>query len=216
MPKLRLRPDLEDGFRQLPGVRGVSVVTDGHANPTEIHVLASMDKSAKQVARDVQSYALAQYGLEIDHRIISVVQLGTDDEESHSTPLSAELPVSRPWISSITVQTRGDEATVTVTVAAAGDVFEGTATGSHLVSQRPRLIASATLDALTELLGRPCDLEEAQVVPIGKHRAALVLLSLAVPRSGEHALVGTALMRGDEADAFARAVLDALNRQLTA
>ncbi|MGN6598781.1 MAG: hypothetical protein ACTHMW_05800 [Actinomycetes bacterium] len=215
MPKLRLRPDLEDGFRQLQGVRGVSVVTDGHANPTEIHVLASMEKSAKQLARDVQSFALAQYGLEIDHRIISVVQLG-EDEDAVASPLSPDLPVSRPWISSITVQTRGDEATVTVTVAAAGEVFEGTASGSHLVSQRPRLVASATLDALAELLGRPCDLEEAQVVPIGKHRAALVLVSLAVPRSGEHSLVGTALVRGDEADAFARAVLDALNRQLTA
>ena len=39
MPSLRLLPDLEESIRQIPGVRAVSVVTDGRAQPTEVHVL---------------------------------------------------------------------------------------------------------------------------------------------------------------------------------
>jgi len=35
-----------------------------------------------------------------------------------------------------------------------------------------------------------------------------------VPRTGEQVLSGSAVVRGDEADAVARSVLDALNRRL--
>src|SRR4051812_49971561 len=76
MPALRLLPDLEDALRSLPGVQAVSVVTSGTGEPTEVHVLAVPGKAAKQVVRDVQSLAMAGFGVDIDHRIVSVVQLG--------------------------------------------------------------------------------------------------------------------------------------------
>ena len=83
MPTLRLLPDLEDALRQIPGIRAVSVVTDPKAVPTEVHVLASPGKPAKQLVRDVQSVALTRYDIDLDHRIVSVVQIG---EEEDSTP----------------------------------------------------------------------------------------------------------------------------------
>ena len=75
MPSLRLLPDLEESIRQIPGVRAVSVVTDAQAQPTEVHVLAAPGKPAKQVVRDVQSLAMAQFDIDLDHRIVSVVQI---------------------------------------------------------------------------------------------------------------------------------------------
>ena len=47
MPSLRLLPDLEESIRQIPGVRAVSGVTDGRAQPTEVHVLAAPDLAVK-------------------------------------------------------------------------------------------------------------------------------------------------------------------------
>src|SRR4026209_953544 len=78
MPTLRLLPELEEALRQSPGVRAASVVTGPDAVPTEVHVLASPGKPAKQVVRDVQSMALARLDMAIDHRIVSVVLIGDE------------------------------------------------------------------------------------------------------------------------------------------
>src|ERR1700733_14894418 len=79
MTALRLLPELEDALRQIPGVRAASVVTGPDAQPTEIHILADRAKPAKQVVRDIQSLAMARYDLDIDHRIVSVVQIDEAD-----------------------------------------------------------------------------------------------------------------------------------------
>ena len=74
MPTLRLLPELEEALRHVPGIRAASVVTGPDAVPTEIHIVAGRAKGAKQVVRDVQSVAMAGYDIDIDHRIVSVVQ----------------------------------------------------------------------------------------------------------------------------------------------
>ena len=75
-------------------------------------------------------------------------------------------------------------------------------------------MAGATLAALTELLGIPAQIESAQVLDVANREVALVSLVLTIPRLGDQALVGSALVRGDEEDAVARAVLAAVNRRL--
>jgi hypothetical protein len=52
------------------------------------------------------------------------------------------------------------------------------------------------------------------VVATGTRDVALTVLTMSVPRLGEQVLTGCAAVRGDEADAVARSVLAALNRQL--
>ncbi|MFL6241226.1 MAG: hypothetical protein ACJ735_17220 [Actinomycetes bacterium] len=210
MAALRLLPDLEDALRQIPGIKAASVVTSPDAVPTEVHVLAGTGKPAKQIVRDIQSLAMARYGLDLDHRIVSVVQF--DEPEDSST--DGEISPPRPVVSSITVRTTGDAAETTIAVTLAGTTFEGTAAGSSSVSARPRLVAQATLEALRELLGTPAELDHAAVVQVGGRSVAVCVLTLAVPRQGEQLMTGSALIRSDEVDALARCVLDALNRRL--
>ena len=232
MPTLRLLPDLEDAIRQLTGVRAASVVTDGQANPTEVHVLASPGKPAKQLVRDVQSLAMAQFGIDIDHRIVSVVQIedetvdlsvnaappAEDDAEIARATAAAVLDeveaAARPIIAEIALRSTGSEAEAEVSVTFEGDTLVGTATGASAASQRPRLVAAATLAAIGELLGVPTDVESASIVDTGTNPVALVVLTLAVPRIGSQSVAGSAVVRGDEAEAVARAVLAALNRRL--
>jgi hypothetical protein len=240
MPTLRLLPELEDAIRQIPGVRAASVVTDPQARATEVHVLASPGKPAKQVVRDVQSLAMAQFDIEIDHRIVSVVQIeddttdaavgadqadltvsaGRDQPEGPATPARHEQVLddveaaARPVISEITVRSTGSEAEAEVSLTFGGSQFVGLATGAGAASQRPRLVAQATLTALGELLGMPADVESASVVDTGTHPVALVVLTVSIPRLGPQSIAGSAVVRGDEADAVARAVLAALNRRL--
>lgn len=260
MPTLRLLPDLEDALRQIPGVRAVSVVTDPHARPTEVHVLASPGKPAKQVVRDVQSVALTRYDIDLDHRIVSVVQIGEEDpgaggaspestngavattdalvteappgdepvtssgaggERSWSAPAmhaddeGDDVEGARPAISTLSVRTSGGEAEAAVTLRFGDHSFEGLATGSAAASYRHRLVALAMLDALEPLLGLPTEVESAGLVEAGPHTVALTVLVVTVPRIGPQSISGSAVVRGDEADAVARSVLDALNRRIT-
>jgi hypothetical protein len=108
----------------------VSIVTGPDAEPREVHVLASSGKPPKQVVRDIQSLAMASYGLALDHRIVSVVQLDDAPDAAGVTSLSHEsAPTQRPSLTSITVHTRDGEAEVTVALTIDGRVFTGTATG---------------------------------------------------------------------------------------
>jgi len=220
MPTLRLLPELEDSLRRIPGVTAVSVVTGPDRVPTEVHVLASPGKPAKQIVRDVQSLALAGHDLDIDHRIVSVVQLGSDELAVVTTDADAagstevETP-HRPAIASVMVRTSRGTTEVAVSLSATHDVFEGKAQGPTGPSHRARIIAMATLAAVDDLLGQSCEVETAQVVSTGTREIALSVLTLTVPRIGEQVLTGCAVVRGDEADAIVRSVLDALNRQLT-
>ena len=227
MPTLRLLPELEDALRHIQGVRAASVVTGPDAVPTEVHVLADPGKAAKQVVRDVQSLAMARYDIDIDHRIVSVVQMG-DDEVRTAPPVAApddardltEVDddagdgVVRPAIAAIMVRSGKGETEASVTLAAGDQLFEGRSQGPAGASHRARLVAMATLDAVAELLGQPCEVESSTVVATGTREVALTVLTMVVPRTGEQVLTGCAAVRGDEADAVARSVLAALNRQL--
>ena len=222
MPTLRLLPELEDALRHIQGVKAASVVTGPDAVPTEVHVLASPGKPAKQVVRDVQSLAMARYDIDIDHRIVSVVQMGDDEVRATATPeADADSPADegdgtvRPAIAAIMVRTGKGETDASVTLAAGDQLFEGTAQGPTGHSHRARLVAVATLDAVTELLGHPCEVESATIVATGSREVALSVLTMSVPRTGEQVLTGCAAVRGDEAEAVARSVLAALNRQLS-
>ena len=218
MPTLRLLPQLEEALRQIPGVRAASVVTGPDAVPTEVHVLASPGKAAKQVVRDVQSLAMARYDIDIDHRIVSVVQIGEDEpslEVVRPEIEEDEEPSTRPAIAAIMVRSSGGLIEATVSLSVGDTVFEGRAEGAAGHSHRARLVAMATLDAVHELLGQPCEVESSVVLPVGGRDVAVTILTMMVPRAGEQVLTGSAAVRGDEAEAVARSVLAALNRQLS-
>lgn len=217
---LRLLPELESSLRQLTGVRAVRVVTGPDRKPIEIHVLAARDKAPKQVVRDVQSLAMAEFDLEIDHRIVSVVQLdsgdGVDDVAAAQQTAAAEAPpaANRVTISAISVESAGAYAVVAVSLAAAATVMTGTSRGPGGSANRARIVARATLDAVSQLVELDAaEIDQAQVVAIGGRDVAVCTVQFVTP-SGEHLVSGSAVVRNDHADAVARAVLDALNRRL--
>lgn len=237
MAALRMFPEFEEALRQVPGIRAASVVTGPDAKPTEVHVLAAPGKAAKQVVRDVQSVAMAQFDLDLDHRIVSVVQIGDPalaasvaaTAEQSGVPVISVVPdignvdgddvdddflTPRPALTSISVRTTDGETEVTVNVTIEGTLFTGVATGPGAPIHRPRIVAQATLQSLSELLGISSHVESAQLVEVGLREVALTVLTLSIPRLGEQVLCGSALVRGDVEDAVTRSVLAAVNRRL--
>lgn len=204
---------IEQELCRLPDVSAVRIVTGLEDRFTEIHVVAVPGKQPKQIVRDIQSVTFAAFGIEIDRRIVSVVQFS--DAETAET-LGPPRRVFRPAIVGITAEQSGLRLEVRVTLESDGEEASGFAEGSIARVARHRLTASATLDALRQLepAAEQLDIDSAQVVRAGTTDVAIATVVYVQPPA-EEVIAGSAIVRQhQEGDAVVRAVLDATNRRL--
>ena len=79
-------------------MRSARIVTNDTGGILEIHVVADTARSAKMVARDVESILVAKIGLSIDHRKISVAQVeGEETAEAGPTSRAVAGAVWPRW-----------------------------------------------------------------------------------------------------------------------
>lgn len=204
--------DLEEAISRITGVQAARVVVHG-GRITEIHVLATQQRGAKQLVRDVQSALLARFGVDIDYRTVSVVQLSEGpDAERQVEPEAPARPAGRPALARIASESDGVTTNVTVDVVAGDATNSGTARGP--AASGLRLVAAATLDAVGKVAEQaPIVVEVAEIYTAASYRFAVVILRVAGGR-GEQIVSGSALLRNDPGEAAARATLAALNRLL--
>jgi hypothetical protein len=196
--------DFEEKVRRLPGVEAARVVTEGGA-VTEVHVLTGMGKAAKQVVRDVQSLAQAVFGLAIDRRVVSVVQLPDPDLAQGD----------RPVIVDVSEQMDGNHTKVVVTLGWQGDTLVGEVGGAAAHTTRNRLVAEASIEALQQALQDTTAIGVAAVdLPVLGSRSVAIAQVVMVNEGAERLMVGSALVDGESSRAVVRAVLDALNRHI--
>lgn len=194
----------EREIASLPEVRAVRVVATNAGRITEIHLIAEGRKSPKQLVRDVQTLAQAKFGLEIDHRIVSVVQFSGD------VPLAPEIA---PRLAAFSWSTEGGRATCRVRLEAGDETTIGESSGPATSVGRARLAAQATTQALSSFAGgRPAaDVAEITFLDAGAHRVAVCVVVLATD-GDETVVAGSALVQGDDHEAIVRAILDAFTR----
>jgi hypothetical protein len=169
--------EVERALCRIPEVSAARIVVDQTQRPVEVHILASPEKHAKQLVRDVQSVAMVSFGLDIDRRMISVVQLEglnelhnnkepsdgrsdhVDAEPEHNVVVAA---AKDPGPSDVTpprglgrvivdhVRTIGTrmECTAEVTLRQDSEFATGAATGLQTTGNSIRLVAQATMWAL--------------------------------------------------------------------
>lgn len=195
---------LEATIARLPDIENARVVGDGRTI-REVHVLALPGKPAKQVVRDVQSVAMAAFDIDIDRRVISVVQIEAGD-------LSAG---DRPIVEDVAEEIDGSRMKITVTLVWHDEKLSGTATGPAAATTRMRLVAEATLVALEQGLDeRAAFAISAEAIHrVGSADVAIAQVVLVVGGK-EKMMVGSALVGTDPSQAMVRAVLDAVNRQV--
>jgi hypothetical protein len=197
--------ELEETLARLPSINAVRIV-GGKDGIREVHVLAAPDKAPKQVVRDVQSLALARFGITVDRRAISVVQIG---------PERLDPGEDRPAIKGVHEIPEGTRTTVAVTLGWHGEEYVGTATGPAAQSARFRLVGEAALRAIEDLLpGEALALDSVGAPTIGM-RTVMVVVIVSTGERGEEVSVGSALSHSDDIEAIVRAILDALNRRIT-
>jgi hypothetical protein len=195
---------LQEKISRIDGVEAARVVA-GNGHIDEIHVLARRTKAPKQLVRDVQSLGQALFGLEIDRRIVSVVQLADSVLSSGSRPALADVAESID----------GNRIEVTVTLKWKERLLVGQASGAAASATRWRHIAEATLEAVRQAIHNQVGLgvSSMDLTTLGSRRLAVAQVVI-VTEASERLLIGSAYVDEDESKAVVRSVLDAINRLL--
>jgi hypothetical protein len=157
-----------------------------------IHVLVTGDTPAKSVVRNIESALMAQLGLKVDHRKISVASTTrrptAGEQASVPEPVAEKGPIGRP-VYFEDVELRGSRVrgvTCKVTLRIGGEQYAGEAVET-VQSDRNRVDVSA--------------------------RAALMALSLAGPTGGIFALEGAKVITAFERDFVFAAVMARAGRE---
>jgi hypothetical protein len=211
--------DIEQAILRIQGIQAARVVPGPGGRISEVHVLAGRDRGAKQLVRDVQSVILTNFGVDIDYRTVSIVQL--DDTGQTAGPATEAagrqdplVVPSEPRPAIVRLQTETASFTTEVRVAVQVNSHEKAGTARGPSTAGLRLVASATIDAVADLLSASAvEVQTAELLTVGSVQVAVVRLATA---RGEQLLTGSAVVRKDANDAIARATLDGLNRVIGA
>lgn len=200
---VRLR--IEEAIAALDGIEAVRLVPGTNRPVDELHVVARSDRDPKNTARDLQSLLLANFGVDVDRRVISVVRLGDDAGKR----LRDGLP--RLALGGVRIELRGDETLVTVDLHDGDERLQGES-GPTADGQLVEAASEATLEAIAgQRTGTTLRLLGATIAQVGTEHVALAAVVATGGRTRD-LLTGSAVVRRHEADAAARAVLDATNR----
>lgn len=205
--------EIETLINSLPAVIGSHVAINDWGAIEEVHVLTGIDRSPKQVVRDVESALLAKWHLRIDHKKISVAQI----EENVASP----IPITRLVIAEFRMDMDAIQGTATAVVKLQSSSdesthYEGEWQGRYVPSQYHQAMAWATVEAINRVPGvDPFVLSELREESFAGKSVMLVAISRLNPRRREEMLIGAVIDRGDSQAAAVRAVLDAVNRRVT-
>ncbi|MGB9813000.1 MAG: hypothetical protein ACPLRZ_03175 [Thermovenabulum sp.] len=198
----------EDVIKKIKDVISVKINTSPDGSISEIHVLANSNRSPKQIVRDIESALIACFGSNIDHKKISVAQLGEESGNKYLLRLKVNgIEVKKSGITyEVMVSLLGPE----------NNIYEGRALGGGSLNNLMKLSAQATLEAVHKFLNREYvfNLEEVLSYKISDKEAVAVLVSSSVNGHEEYFL-GSSLLKQDKPECTARATLDAINRRLT-
>lgn len=212
--------ELEAQLRGVPGIDAVRVVAGDDGRITEVHVIAGQSKTANQVVRDVQTVARSIFDLDIDHRVVSVVQFDTSiDLRTDGGPPTVER-VARPRFTLDRIRVEHERSTVRVEVALSRDQDEATAAAvaPAVEAAIQRATAEATLSAIASLDERVggASVDSVGMCGCGPRQLAVATVVLAEQGRRETSLFGSAVVRAaGQPDAVVRAVLDSVNRRLS-
>jgi hypothetical protein len=205
----------EQLISSLSGVLSTRIVAAKSGEIEEVHVLVTAELQPKQAVRNVESALMAQLGLKVDHRKISVAQTAevrplevleqsaVAEAASRRKLVFADLVIESP---------RPRRVKVRVMLRKGDAVSEGVEEGVDEARSRVQLAARAAVKAMEqELVDAGVVLEGVRVVEAFDRKICLAAVHGVGGRSST-LLVGTCEVKESAEQAAVLAVLDATNR----
>lgn len=207
-----LRVELDKLISGLSGVLAARTVMNDNDEIIEVHVLSDLNKSPKQLVRDIQSAAMASLGMNLDYKLISVAQV------NDSMVMPAKNHEPRLIIRKITISLDSSNMETTVLLAQGEQVYEGSCKGPISGRNRVYSAANACLEALKKYLGQTYNLTllDLQQSELAGNACFMVALSFSEPFA-ENILYGIAPINSPDTEiqAVVMAILSALNRPIS-
>lgn len=229
---------IEKLLAELEGVGSLKIVPDGHGGIDEVHVLSSSSLSPKQIVRNIESALLAEFGLQIDHRKISIAQTRAPEispaqalqaeEMLKAEEAAAAAAAARPGIAAAGSPVRavlrdvhiermaGREFSCRVEIDHDGETHIGESEGPDFERSRMEISAAACLDALQMSAGEDVHLSlqgVSQLQSLGRG-FVVVVVGASIGRDAE-TLSGIATVNDSVEEAAVLACLMATNRWLS-
>ena len=200
---------MERDLSRIPAVGSVRVVLDEDAMLSEVHVVCSVGRSPKLVGRDVQSLLAARWGIDVDHRKVSVVQVEAEELDD-AAPTEPDVvlprdpaPAARPQpesgtgleVRSMSITVHGDDAEVAVEVAWDGRTAAADASGAASWSSQRELVLAATFDAFAQLDARLASATAGLALVLGSRGEDIALVTISAWHHGvERTVAGAAVV----------------------
>ena len=149
----------EDLIGTLPGVVAVRIVADERGHVGEVHVLTTPELSPKNTVRNIESALMAQLGMKVDHRKVSVATTTKDrvtpaegGKTQESTEVRPDAMARRIYFEDVEVRrSRTKGVSCRVTLRKAEQSFMGESEGIENERSRLELAANATLKAIAQV-----------------------------------------------------------------
>ncbi|MBX3146932.1 MAG: hypothetical protein KF785_09165 [Gemmatimonadales bacterium] len=210
----------ENLLTTLEGVLSARVVTTPLGEVSEIHVLAQSGLQPKQLVRNIESALLAQLGLKVDHRKISIAQTAEVRPMETIERASVRERAMQRGVLFEDLVVRGSDRPLRVVVQVSLSIAGRQEAADEETTDTPRGrvegAARATVSVLQRLLEKhSLMVENVQVVEAADRSVVFVALQGMGGRDGV-LLTGTAEIRQSPERAAVFAVLDATNRWVDA
>ena len=205
----------------LDGVGSLKIVPDGHGGIEEIHVLTTSSLGPKQIVRNIESALLAEFGLQIDHRKISIArvkgpEISPERVASEKAPEAAPKPSSerRLVLGNVHIErAAGQKVTCRIDLNDADEVFTGEAEGPDFEKARMEVAATALLEAAQQAAGPGVILALKGIDTVGAFGQSYVLAAVnGSLKRDSAALSGVVRVRDSVEEAAVLACLQAINR----
>ncbi len=210
----------ENLITSLTGVLSARVVVTSQGDVSEVHVLTAADVPPKQMVRNIESALMAQLGLKIDHRKISIAQtadvkpIEALQQEAINTRAKKRVVVFQGL--EVRPAPRSHRVMIRVKLSFEEKESEAEEQGTDTVRNRVEAAARAASQCLEELLpDNSVALEGAQIVEAFDRKFVMVAVHGLGGREAQ-LLTGTCEIRESPERSAVLSVLDATNRWVDA
>ena len=205
---------VEKSLKNLNDVLFVKMILSEQKEINEIHVITKDSSNPKKIIRDIESFLLAKYNIQVDYRKISIAQVKDEGIKEEQIKEESESSL-RLIFSDIKVATTGNHFEVVVQLESNGKIYEGKVSGTNWDQNQEYLVAKATLEGISSYLESSVFFQIDEIKKIRLDSKDIVIVSINLINSKrKESLIGSAVIRGDFNKALVKAILKATNRRI--
>ena len=207
--------DIEKSLKDLNDILFAKIVLSEDGDIKEIHIITKDSANPKRITRDIESFLLAKYNIQVDYRKISIAQV--KDKEIRDEQIKEEESESslRIKLSDIKVAAMGNQFEVCVKLENNGKIYEGKVSGKNWEENREYLVAKAALEGISSCLEGSIffQVDEIKKIELDNKEIIVVSINLIDSKRKEN-LVGSTVIKDDFNKAVVKAILKAINRRI--